>query len=323
MPDYSPGDFHIDAFITRILVGYVPTGMIADQVFPVVTVGKQSNVFPKINRGAWFRRPTTDRAPGTGARNVSYSVSSDTYFAPNYELGTVVPWETIDNSDPPFAPVQRGGEFLRSQLLLDFEVRVRDLIAGGVGSTSTLTGANAWDQFASSDPLTDIEAGQEAIRETTGHRPNVAWMGPKSWIKMKRHPDIVRAIYPGAGVGGTAAPAQFANLIGVSKFLLPEAIRNTDPETVGDPDGGTFVDVWSSDFGMAYIPPAPGIMVPTFGYAFRWTGPNIGAGGPPNFAIERKSNGDIKSEVLRSGYYQDEKIVAAELGFNIQTGITS
>lgn len=319
MPDFSPGDFHIDHLVTNILVAFRPLDDIGTDIFPVIPVTKQSNRFAKIDKGNWFRRPTTLRAPGTGAREVSYTVSSDSYNAENYELATVVPWETIDNADVPFQPAVRAGEFLISQLMLDANMRIRALIAGGVGSTTTLTGGNAWDQFATSDPLTDIEVAQEGIRETTGFNPNICVIGHKAWLKLRRHPDIIRHINP-SGLGGPMATAQqFGNLIGVDRVLIGRSINNTSNEGQSD----SFVDVWSSDCTLMFVTPTPGIMVPTFGYAFRWSGPNIGAGGPGNFQMQRMTLPERKSDKMRTGYYQDEKIVAAELGFNIRTGITS
>jgi len=317
---YDTGQFHVDHFLTNVLVGYRPQGLIADQVYPVLTVKKESNIFAKVNKGDWFRRPVTLRAPGATANEVSFTVSSDRYQVHNYELATVVPWETIDNADDPYMPMTRASEFLTDQLKLDNEIRVRTQIAADVGSTTTLTGADAWDQFGTSDPLTDIDTAKEAIRSTTGYRPNVCICGVKTWEKLKRHPDIVRGIYPGAGVGGVANESQFANLIGVSKMLVPEPIYNTADEGPATTDA--FVDVWSSDFTLLYVAPNPGIMIPTFGYQFNWTGANIGNNRPTVFAVRRRRNEKRKSEELEAGYYADEKLVAAELGFNIKTGIT-
>lgn len=321
MPGFEAHDFHIDTFLTNFLHGYRPRGMIADQIFPVITVQRQSNVFARIDRGSWFRLPDTNRAPGTAFREVNYTVSSDTYFAKNYGLASAIPFEVLDNADPPWDPAQRQTEFLYDQLMLDFEVRVASTTFGGVGSSSTLTGAAAWSDFANSDPLTNIETGIEAIRQTTGYTPNLAIIGQRAWLKMRRHPDIVRAIYAGAGVGGTATPQQFGELIGVDRVLVPGVIKNTAGE-FANTDAQSFTDVWSTHMVLAYATGNPGIMTPTFGLAFRWTGPNIGANGPGNFAIERKRDTDTLREIIRTGYYQDEHIVAPELGFLIQTGIS-
>ena len=320
MPNATGRDYHIDTLLTNLSVGYRPTGFVGPDLFPVVPVAKQSNVYAKVDREGWFRLNDTNRAPKTKAKEGSFSVSSDTYFATNYAFATAVAYEDIDNADAPHVPLQRGSEFLIDQLMLDAENRVMTRATAGVGSTTTLTGINAWSDFGNSDPLGDFDIAKEAIRRTTGKRPNTCVLGPKVWLKLQRHPDLVRAAFPGAGVGGMVNAQQLATILGVDRVLVGEAIKNVQPET--SPESSSFTDVWSSYCLLAHVAPSPGLMVPTFGYAFRWAGPNIGGGGPPSFSVERKRDDDIKAEMVRAGYYQDEKIVASELGFLIVTGIS-
>lgn len=311
----QPREYHIDGFLSGLLIGYRWLNGIADQIFPVLPVNFQSDVFGKINKSDWFRPEVADRAPGTLANEIGYTVSSDTYFCPNYKLRHQVPIETVNNAQPPHQPLQRGAEFLFDKHMLNFEIRVQDTIATGVGSSSSPT---AWSDFNNSDPMTDVEVAQEAIRSTTGFVPNTAIVPRKTWLKLRRHPDIVQRVFPGAGIGGTVDTAQFANLIGVSRIFVPQAIKNTATQGATD----VFTDVWSTQVHLLYVDPNPGIMTPTFGLAFRWNGNGMSQG-PGGLTIERKYDDDREVHWLRAGYYQDEKIVAAELGFTINTGITS
>lgn len=316
----DPREFHVDGFLSNLVTGFRPRDFIADQIFPVVPVNKQSNLFATIPKGNWFRTDVSNRAPGTLANEISYTVGSDTYFAPNYELRHKIPWETLDNADAPFQPLQTGTELLITKHSLNLEVRVEQTLAAGIGSSAILTGANAWSDFANSDPIGNIETAQNAIQSTTGLDPNLAVIGRKAWQKIRRHPDIVQRVFPGAGIGGTVDLAAFASLIGVDKVLIGKTIKNTSVEGVGSND--TFTDVWSTNVHLLYVDPNPrGDMVATFGLSFLWTGPNIGSKGPGNWQVERKRDDDIKSDWLRTGYYQDEKIISPELGYTIRTGI--
>jgi hypothetical protein len=323
MPGATARDYHIDTFLTNILIGYRPVGLIADQIFPVVPVKKQSDVIPIVDRANWLRIDDTKRAPATKAKEGTFSVSSITYFCKNYAFAHVTPYEVLANADAPHQPTQRAGEFVIDRLMLDFEKRVADTLAGGVGSSTTLTGTDIWSDFANSDPLTQIEIKYNAIKDTTGYVPNVCVIGRKSWQKTRRHPDIVRAAagLGTAGVGGVVTQEQFANLIGVEKVLVPGAVINTANEGAT----ATYADIWSASmFVLAYVAPTPGLMVPTFGYGFNWVVPGVSTGGGPGaFTLERKRDDDIGAEFVRSAYYQDEKIIAAELGAMIHTGITS
>ena len=315
----QPGDFHVDKFLTNILIGYRPSGLVADQIFPVVPVQKQTDIFAKVDKGAWFRIPNTQRAPGALAREVAYTVSSGNYVCKNYELATTVPYETIDNADAPHEPMRQSGELLLDNLAMDFETRVFSAVEGGVGSATLRTAGStsAWDDFANSDPIGDCEVGQEAIRKTTGFMANKCVVGYRSWLKLRRHPDLVRAAYPGAGVGGLVTPEQFGNIIMCPNVIIAKPIKNTADEGQAD----AFTDVWSTHVYLLYVTDRPGIMVPTFGYAFRWTGQNIGANAPGNFAMYTMRDDRRKVQHLQTGYYSDERVVASELAFKIGTGI--
>ena len=98
---YDIGDMgHIDAPLSNILLDYRPKGFIADQIFPIVPVNKQSDVIPKVDKAMRMAKPSmTVRAPGTEPRYVHFEVSSDTYFAINYALGTFLTREEAQNAD--------------------------------------------------------------------------------------------------------------------------------------------------------------------------------------------------------------------------------
>ena len=315
MASATHGDFHIDNLLTQISIAYRPQGFIADQIFPVVPVNKESNVFAKIDKGNWLRIPDTLRAPRSAAKEVSYTVSSDTYRAKNYALAGLVDFETIANADGPYDPRQQNVLFLRDQLAMDFEARVQSLVFSNVGSS--LTAGFAWSDFANSDPVGDCETGINAIFASTGFTPNVCVMPRKTWQKMRRHPDVVKLVFPGAGIGGMVNLQQFGDVIGVEKVLVPQVIQNTADEGQAD----TFSEVWSTSVFLGYIAKNPGLNTPTFGYAFNWRGENIGSNLPTGFQVQTKVDDNRGVEIVRTGYYQDEKIVAAELGFAIATGI--
>jgi hypothetical protein len=299
------------------MIGYRPQGMIADQVFPVIPVEKQTNAYAVILKDNWLRRASTQRAPGERAKQEIFSVSSDTYNAVNYALGTNVWYETQDNADPPHQPLARGLEFLKDKLMLDYEVRVCTKLQTGCGSSVSLSGTAAWSDFSNSDPTGDFRIARQAVRATTGYRPNKVVLAQKAFDYLQYHPDIIRHAYPGAGVGGMATLDKLAQVMQVENVIIGETILNTAQE--GQPN--TFVDVWSTQCFFLYVEPNPGLLTPTFGAAFRWGGPKIGRGGPGNFNVMQKEDDEASTTKLWTGYYQDEKIVAPELGYRIDTGI--
>lgn len=319
MAGMGHGEWHIDALADNLLIGFEPQGFIGEQISPVVNVGKESGLYARIDKGNWFRVGDQTRAPKTAYKQVGYTVSSAAYRVQNFGLSTMHDWETLANADTPFRPRETAGRFLVTQLRLGHEIRVRDKLYAGVGSSSTLTGVNAWSDYANSRPLDDIETGQNAIFSTTGLMANKMKLGRRTWQVVRRHPQVLQALNPGGLGGGIATVQAFGDLVGVPTVLVPEVIQNTAQENQSD----AFSEVWSTHCILIHTAPAPALMVPSFSYSFRWTNPELGPGlsAPPNFAIETKEDDDIRATLWRSGYYQDEQVAAAELGFLIATGV--
>lgn len=316
MPSPTPNQVHIDALLTNLSIGYRPRGMIADQVFPVVPVEKKSDVYAVFPKDAWFRIPNTLRAPGTKPNRVTYTVGSGTYSCTGYGLGGEVWDETKANADRPVHDPERSTvELIRDNLGLDFEKRVSERCWTGCGSSATLTGTDAFSDFDNSSPIDVFRTGRQAIRSTTGLRPNVAIVPQKVMDVLMYHPDLIRATYPGAGVGGTVNQQQLAAQLQVDRVIVPDAIMNTAQEG----QTAAFTDVWSTNIVMCYAEPSPGLMKPSFGYAFQWRSEN--GGYAPAFAISRKYDEEAGTTILWTKYWQDEKIVAPELGYLIKTGI--
>jgi len=163
---------HIDVALSNMAMGYRPDGMIADMLFPTVTVGKQSNVYYEFSRADRLRRENTVRAPGTEAKRVTEDVSSATYFARNYALKGSVPIEDKANADPIMLANLLNGkaQYVLDKLLLDQEIRVALLVTSGsnVGSYSAV--GSAWD--GTGDPLGNMNTAIDNVRYSNGVRPN-------------------------------------------------------------------------------------------------------------------------------------------------------
>lgn len=317
MPDISVNNVHVNRHLTNLLIAYRPENLIADQIMPVVNVQKQTDLFPILDKSAWLRLPTsTLRSPGEAAKMVSFSVSSDSYNAVNYALREAVDYETQQNADDPLDPLADAGRHLRDQLGIDYEVRVRSTLVSGVGTTVTV--ASAWNGGAGTDPAADVDIARQAIYSTTGKYPNLAVIGQKAWQAVKHNPNIVNAVYPGGGGGGTVTMDQFAAFLEVPRVLVGRTVYNAGAEGLAD----SFTDVWSTDCTLLYVAPRPALRVATFGLSFNWSGGKLRAGIPNNYTVYTEEMAKEGRTEIWTGYYQDEKVIAAELGANIATGIT-
>ena len=307
-------DLHIDQALSNITVGFRPQGMIWDQVFPVVPVGKQNDLYYVWNRANWLRRENAERSPKTQANRIDPQVSSDTYFARNYALGVETSWEDLDNADEPLEIRNSNSNLILDNLNLNAEFRMATTIlnTANVGSSNTL--ANNYDVAAATTPITDMDNGLESIRSVTGYNANLALFGPLTWRRFRRHPDVISFIRgTGDSVGGGGVTEQqVANAWNLSRVLVGNAIQNTAAEGAA----GTFSDVWSNHIALLHVAANPGRMTPTYGYTFQWKP----AGFPAPFTVRRYDEEKIMAEVQEVHHFQDEKVVSTVLGFLIIGG---
>ena len=103
----------------------------------------------------------------------------------------------------------------------------------------------------------------------------------------------------------------------IEKALVGGMVYNAGVEGAAD----SYVDVWSTQVFLAYVAMNPGLNTPTFGLSFNWVGQNIGRNQPTNFQVMQKDDDEAGVRRIWTGYHCDEKIVAPELGFRIDTGI--
>ena len=308
-------DLHIDVPLTNMVIGYEPKGFIIDQIFPAVSVDKQTNHYYKWTKGDFFRIPDTIRSPRTKGRTIELNVSSDGYSCKNYALVHQEPWENMANADTILSGREKRVRALRNLLTLDHENRVASKITSGsnLGSYTALTGTNRWNDYTNSDPVSDVEVGKESIRSTTGLDANLMIIGNAVYRKLIHHPDILERIkYVQKGI---VTADLLAAVFEVDRILVGKSIKNTGSEGLTD----SFADVWGKNVVLAHVTagPDPDGMDPSLGYSFRWNAPLLG--GQP-WAAEVWNDPDGGNfENRRVQYYQDEKITASELGYLIST----
>ncbi len=311
-------DLHVDQVLSNIVVGRRPEGFIADQLLPVTPVSKQSDIFYKYNHGHFKRHEAglTRRAPGTEAKKVHFTVTSDTYFAPNFALGTDWPVEDQVNADEVLAWAETSALNVTDRLMIDYEIRIADL-AVTTGNVQTVTSINtAWSNTTGSRPLDDVADEMENFRQATGLKPNLAIVPEQVMTKLRRN-DQLRDILFGDR-GGLVTDEQFATLIGVNRILVPAAQVNSWGETETENGSWSLYDAWGNHFWLAKVDLLAGRFTDTWLNAFRWTSPLLGV----PFAVQRHPF-DAKKKIfeLEVGYYQDEKVVSNDLALRVQSVI--
>lgn len=319
MPLQEGRDLHIDQPLSNIMLGRRPEGYIADQLLPIIPVSKQSNIYRKSNyREAMLYTPDlTRRAKGAESREVYFSVSSDTYFAQNYALGGRVYDEDLVNEDDAIASRENVAGHVTDMLLIDYEARVAALanLSTSVGTTTSVL--TPWSNTTGSRPFDDLATLIELFRVTTMKRPNLMII-PEQIATYLRRSDQFRDLLYG-DKGGIVSEAQIASLLKIGKVLVPEIMVNTTGVYETKIGSGTITPVWPNKVFLAYVANVNAKkQEDTWLTAFRWTDPSFGV----PFAIRVFDHEAKKrSQKLEAAYYQQEKVIASDLGIAINSVI--
>ena len=311
----SPRDVHIDAPLSNIAVEAFDSGdFVGPQLFPVVDVRKQSDRYYTITRATWLRTPSsTLRSPKTSPQRIEFDVSSDAYFADNYALAAENALETLANADDPIQLRARSTRFLVDALARDQEVRIANQVTSisNIGSGVVLAGANLWSNYASSDPVADVTTGHAFIRQNTGLVANTALLDFDTYQTVRRHP-VLLDMYKYTQ-GGLVNDAELREVFKVQKLLVANCIRNAALENAT----ASMVNIWGNNFLLCYVGAPTGMRTTTFGLAFRWLNPELPA--PWGVRVYPDPDPGKKTEITEVGYYQDERIVAAQLAYLVGT----
>lgn len=307
----TPQNVHENKILTNIAVAYMQdeTRFINDKIFPVVTVNKQSDKYFAYDKGDWFRDEAKRRPPATESVGSGYRLSTDVYFADVWALHKDVDDQTRANTDEPLDADRDATEFVTRRLALSQEREfVRKYIGDGIWGTDVdLSGMN-YEHLDndSSDPIRYVDEAKDTVETTTGYTPNVLAMDIGTWRALKEHGDLIeRYKYTQAGI---MTPQLVAPLFGVDNILIASGIVNTAPEGTAD----DFNRIHPNFMLLAYVPATAGIMRPSAGYTFAWTG--YGGSNAYGITISRFRLDLIRADRVEGELAYTHKVVAKDLG---------
>jgi hypothetical protein len=317
MPNRS--DSHIDTMLTNISVKYFQdtANFVADKVFPSVPVMKQSDRYFLYKREDWFRDDAEERAMNTESAGGDYDIdNTPTYFCKKYAYHKDVSEEDRANSDDPLTPDQDATEFVTNKILLHKEnLWANTYFKAGVWGTD-IVGASSkssghaifWNDYANSDPISDIANAATQMAEITGQRPNTLTIGRRVYDALRQHPDIIDRIkYTQKGI---VTMDLLATLFDVDRILVCNAIQNTAKK--GQDAAMSFI--MGNHALLTYSTPTPGLKKATAGYTFTWSGlmgSNALGGRINRFDMPQLG---IGTQRIEAEWALDMKVVAKDMG---------
>lgn len=317
MANPTVSQVHVDAILTNASVAYIQSAdnFIANKVFPIVPVDKQSDLYFKYTKEDWFRDDAKVRADGAEAATAGYGLTTDSYFADVYAVKKAIGDQLMANFDSPLDPLRDGAKYTAQLIMNRMEAQfVEDFIQTGIWANEYVGVAGTpssgefkqWSDLANSDPIQDIEEAKSDILGSTGYEANKLVLGYEVYKTLRNHPDIIdRVKYTGRDVPDTQYLAQ---LFGLDEVLVAKAVKNTAAEG----QTGAFSFTFGKSALLVHSAPNPGLLMPSAGYSFQWRGVSEGLGltvGTKQYRLEQNAATYVESQIAF-----DNKLVAADLG---------
>lgn len=329
MPMLTPSQVHIDAPLTNLTLAYLQSAdnFIADKVFPVVDVDKQSDKYYIYDRENFNRSGQRKQlAPRTRPERVGMSLSNDAYLAEVYGLATDFDEQTLANEDAALETRLMGSTMLVHNMLIDREKDfVTNFFSDNIWGTNWDGVANAandtdieitnWDDYTNSTPIVDVRRLARTVQlKSGGFKPNTMVTTKAVRDTLVDHPDILARLNGGATVSNTAliTDAKLAEIFEVERFFVMEAIENTAAE--GATESNAFIG--GNNVLLCYTPSSAGLRTPAAGVTFAWNS----LPGVSNLGLTVESfTGDFLrvegiAEEIHVKMSYDMKIVGSDLG---------
>lgn len=311
----------IDQPLTNLSVAFdqQDTQFIADKIFPVVPVDQISGLYWSYPKEDWLRDEAQRRTGGFESAGSGFGVQTDTYSCNVWAFHKDIDDITAAQASSALDLDSAAARFVVSRLRLRKERQVMsDFFKSGVWGTdftgvSSAPGANQfiqWSNTASSHPISDIKAAARQILSITGFLPNTLVLGYDAYLALTTHPDILDRIkYTDSSAITEAIIARYFD---VDRVLVSTSIVNTAAEGLTPSYGFNL----GKSALLCYSAPNPGLMTPSAGYTFSWTGVSYGLGatiGTKRFRMEELAADRVESQIAFSN-----KVVAPELGVYFQ-----
>lgn len=276
----TPSAVHFDAPLTNLTLAWMQsqTTFVADRIFPVLNVSKQSDYYYKYDPDQMHRTgDVTELAPRTEVAEFGLSQSTDTYNCRLYGLGASFDEQMLANEDTQLQTRAVTVQALANKMLMEREKRwASTFFATGVwtnevaGVASAPSGAQRlhWSD-TSSTPIVDVTNARRQMALTSyGYKPNTMVVGKETRDHLVNHPDILARLNGGATVTNTAliTDMKLAEIFEVERFLVMETVENSAKE--GLTASKAFIG--GKHAMLCYTPSSVGLMTPASGVTFSW-----------------------------------------------------
>ena len=299
----TPSSVHVNAALTNVAIKYKNMAYVAERIFPVVNVVKESDVYYVFRKEGLVTEDAL-RAAGAEAREIEWDVDQATYTAQEYALRHLVTDRVMNNADTAIRPKITATQKLTDKLLLGWERRLALLVQNQANlvSGSAATPAIKWDG-TSPTIESNIDTAKNTVRIACGTEPTSIVIPYAVMLAIKRDTtvrDLIRYTVPnGELLRNGDLPPVIWNL----ETIIAGTVRNSANEGAT----ATLVDVWTDNVLVFYKEATPSLDALSLGYTFR-----VNQFTTKSYR-EEKRGGDM----VEVSHIQTERVVANDAGYLI------
>jgi hypothetical protein len=257
----------INPILTTYVQGYRNGALVGDALFPRVPVEISGGQILEFGKEA-FKLYSSNRAPGGSTKRISFGYLGKPFALKGKSLEAVVPREHLRDASvvPGIDLAQRANRLVMNALLLELEYDQATLATTAANYDAnhkiTLAGVTKWSDPAS-DPIAQVETAAEAIRTSTGIRPNTLVLSAQATSAARTNAKI-RAQFQYTSAD-SITNEMLARAFNIKKLVIGDAVTSDD--------AGAVSDVWGNTAVLAYVPEsASGLEEPSFGYTYTMNG---------------------------------------------------
>jgi len=291
----------VDPVLTQLARGYSNNGLVANYLFPLVSVNKEGGKIPQFTKEA-FKIYNTERAIRAASNRINPTVNTTIDFVLT-EHDLEYPMDYREINEDMLNLKMHATNVVTDAIALRKEKLCANMaqLATNYAATNKVTLAAA-DQFnaSTSDPIAVIDAARSAVRSQIAKNPNVIVMSNAVFVALKNHPAITDK------VKYTQHAVITADLL--KQLLQFDALYVAS--AVYEDESGVLQDVWTDSVVLAYVPEAKqsrSFYEPSFGYTLQMK----------NFPIVDTYDEKGKVKIVRNTDLFVPKIVGADAGFLI------
>ena len=304
------GQVHVNGPLTNFALQFKNRAFVADEVFPIVPVVKESDLYYTFSREE-LRDVDTRRAAGAVAKEVDWVPSTAVYTAEEYAMRHLLPDRVVNNADSPVRPRINTTAKLMKWIMLGIEKRVQQVCQNSSNSVATVAVSPKWDGTSPTIER-DIDTAKDSVRNNAGVEPNAILLAENVKDVVKRDStlrDLIRyVINLGPGNRELLTNGELPPVMFNCALIIAGAVEDTSKLGASS----SIAKVWGDSVPVFYREMAVSLDAVSWGYQMRVQNPIV-----KTYRDEERNGEWIEAMVL-----QAEELVTSSAA-NLLTDVLS